>query len=52
MSQTPEDKKKLKVILNMLYSLIDKAAKKNIFHKNKAARKKAQLAFELKSINL
>ncbi|MBC8300506.1 MAG: 30S ribosomal protein S20 [Pelagibacterales bacterium] len=50
-SQKPEEKEQLKTILNMLYSLIDKAYKKNIFHKNKAARKKAQLALKLKSIN-
>ena len=27
-----------------LYSLFDTAAKKNVFHKNKAARRKAQIA--------
>jgi len=33
-----------KEILNKAYSAIDKAAKKNIFHKNKAARLKSKLA--------
>ncbi len=30
--------------LDSVYSMIDKAAKKNIFHKNKAARLKSQMA--------
>jgi small subunit ribosomal protein S20 len=47
-SKNLEDKEKLKKILNSIYSLIDKATKKNIFHKNKAARKKSQLAAQLK----
>ena len=36
-------------LLNSLYSLIDKAKKKNVFHKNTAARKKAQLSAFLKN---
>ena len=47
-SQTPEDKEKLQKMLSSLYSLIDKGTKKNVFHKNTAARKKAQLASYLK----
>ena len=43
-SKTPEEKEKLKTILSSIYSLIDKGTKKNIFHKNTAARKKAQLS--------
>lgn len=31
-----------------LFALLDKAAKNNIFHKNKAARKKSQLARAIK----
>lgn len=31
-----------------LFTLIDKAAKRNIFHKNKASRKKSQLAHAVK----
>ena len=31
-----------------LYSLFDTAAKKNVFHKNKAARRKAQIAKKVK----
>ena len=38
----------LKTLLNSIYSLIDKAKKKNIFHKNTAARKKARLSAYLK----
>lgn len=47
-SQTSEDKEKLQIRLNSIYSLIDKGKKKNIFHKNAAARKKAKLASYLK----
>lgn len=43
-SPTDENKKKVQIVLNSVYSLIDKACKKNIFHKNTAARKKSQLA--------
>jgi len=49
-SQNVEDKKKAEETLKTAYSRIDKAVKKNIFHKNKAARKKSQLAFSLKEI--
>lgn len=48
-SQNPEEKEKLKKILSSIYSLIDKGTKKNIFHKNAAARKKSKLADYLKT---
>lgn len=48
-SQDPEQKEKLKKILNSIYSLIDKGTKKNVFHKNTAARKKSKLAVYLKT---
>jgi small subunit ribosomal protein S20 len=48
-SQSPEQKEKLNDILSNVYSLIDKGTKRNVFHKNTAARKKAQLASYLKS---
>ena len=48
-SQNLEEKEKLKKILNSIYSLIDKGTKKNIFHKNAAARKKSKLAAYLKT---
>ena len=47
-SQKADDKQKLQEILNSIYSLMDKGTKKNIFHKNMAARKKAKLAAYLK----
>ena len=47
-SQNNEDKEKLKQILSSIYSLLDKGTKKNIFHKNSAARKKSKLATYLK----
>ena len=48
--QDPKDKEKLKKNLSSVYSLIDKGTKKNIFHKNAAARKKAKLANSLKAV--
>ena len=48
-SKNPEDKEKLEKNLSSVYSLIDKGTKKNIFHKNAAARKKAKLAAYLKA---
>ena len=49
-SQSPEIKETLKENLSSVYSLIDKGTKRNVFHKNTAARKKAQLAAHLKSV--
>ena len=45
--QTLESKEKLKTILNSIYSFLDKGTKKNVFHKNTAARQKARLASRL-----
>ena len=50
MSKSPDEKEKLTKILSSVYSLIDKGTKKNVFHKNTAARKKAQLARHLNYI--
>jgi small subunit ribosomal protein S20 len=47
-SKNPSDKDNAKILLNAVYSKIDKACKKNILHKNTAARKKSQLALKLK----
>ena len=49
-SQTFENKTKLKNSLNSTYSLIDKASKKNFFHKNTAARKKSTLIKKFNTI--
>jgi len=49
-SQNPEEKEKLKETLNMIYRFMDKCTKKNIFHKNSAARKKSKLAAYLKTV--
>lgn len=49
-SKSPEDKEKLQKALNLIYSLIDKGTKRNVFPKNAAARKKARLAAFLKSV--
>jgi small subunit ribosomal protein S20 len=48
-SKNSKDKEKLEKNLSSIYSLIDKGIKKNIFHKNTAARKKSQLAAYLKT---
>ena len=47
-SKKLEDKNKVQEILNLVYSMMDKGTKKNIFHKNTAARKKSKLAAYLK----
>lgn len=49
-SESFENKKKLQKTLNSIYSLIDKGTKKNVFHKNTAARKKSKLIAHLKLI--
>ena len=49
-SPTESNKVKLQELLNSIYSLIDKGAKKNIYHKNTAARKKSKLALQFKEI--
>ena len=43
-SKNKNDEEKLQFGLNSLYSLIDKGLKKNVYHKNTAARKKSKLA--------
>ena len=48
-SQNLEEREKLEKILNSIYSLMDKGTKKNIFHKNAAARKKSKLSAYLKT---
>lgn len=49
-SKNPEDKVQAVKNLSSVYSLIDKGTKKNVFHKNTAARKKAKLAAYLKAV--
>ena len=49
-SQDPKAKENLKKLLSSIYSIFDKGTKKNIFHKNTAARKKAKLAAYLKNV--
>ena len=48
-SENNENQENLQKNLNSVYSLIDKGTKKNVFHKNTAARKKATLARYLKA---
>ena len=49
-NSTDENKQKAQSLLNSVYSLIDKGTKRNVFHKNTAARKKSKLALRFKSI--
>jgi small subunit ribosomal protein S20 len=49
-SKNSEEKDKLKKILNSVYSLLDKGTKKNVFHKNAAARRKSNLVAYLKLV--
>ena len=51
-SKNLEDKDKIKKTLNSIYSLIDKGTKRNVFHKNTAKRKKAQLVNYLKALEI
>lgn len=48
-SKTLKNETKIKENLSSIYSMIDKAVKRKIFHKNKAARKKARLAKYIKA---
>jgi len=47
-SGDPEDKFQAQILLSTIYSLTDKACKKNVIHKSTAARKKSKLASKLK----
>lgn len=47
-SKNIEHQENLQKTLSSVYKLIDKGTKKNVFHKNAAARKKAKLASYLK----
>ena len=49
-SEKIEDKENLQKTLSSIYSLMDKGKKKNVFHKNAVARKKAKLASYLKAM--
>ena len=42
-SRNLEDRDRVEETLNSIYSLIDKGTKRNVFHKNTAARKKSRL---------
>jgi small subunit ribosomal protein S20 len=46
--KTIQSKKNLQIILSSISSFLDKGTKKNVFHKNTAAKKKAKLASYLR----
>ncbi len=45
-----QDKDKAKELLPQVFSVVDKAAKSGILHKNNAARKKSRLAKKLAAV--
>ena len=45
-------KKDTTILISNLYSIIDKAAKKNVIHKNNAARKKSTIYKIFKKFNI
>ena len=45
--QTAKDKKEAQSMLPKIYALLDRLAKKNIIHKNKAANLKSELAVHI-----
>nr|UEQ11902.1 ribosomal protein S20 [Kumanoa mahlacensis] len=49
-NEQKKDVEYLKISLNNLYSKIDKAIKKGVFHPNNGARKKSSLSKALKNI--
>jgi len=50
--QAPELNDKLSETLKLIYSFLDKGVKRNIFHKNTAARKKSKLTVYFNTRNL
>jgi len=48
--KSTENKEKAQKILNSIYSLIDKGTKRNVFHKNTAARRKSKLTMQFKAV--
>lgn len=50
--RSSEKFKELKILVNTLYSRIDKATKKNVFHLNKSARQKSRILNNLKKLEI
>jgi small subunit ribosomal protein S20 len=48
LDKTSQSQKNLQIILSSISSFLDKGTKKNVFHKNTAAKKKAKLAYYLR----
>ena len=46
--KTTQSQENLQALLSSIYSFLDKGTKKNVFHKNTAAKKKAKLAAYLR----
>ena len=50
LSKIQTNKEQLAQTLNLLYSFLDKGTKRNVFHKNYAARQKSKLASYFKNL--
>lgn len=48
LDKTSQSQKNLQILLSSISSFLDKGTKKNVFHKNTAAKKKAKLAYYLR----
>ena len=50
--RSSEKFQELKILVNTLYSRIDKATKKNVFHLNKSSRQKSRILNNLKKLEI
>lgn len=50
-NDTNQSKENLQTILSSIYRFLDKGTKKNVFHKNTAAKKKSRLASYFRAFN-
>lgn len=48
--RSTKDKKEASELLNKVFSMLDKLAKKNVIHKNKASNQKSKLARLVKAL--
>lgn len=50
LDDTSESRANLRSILSSIFSFLDKGTKRNVFHKNTAAKKKAKLASYIRAV--
>ena len=51
LADTDQSRNELQAILSSIFSFLDKGTKKNVFHRNTAAKRKAKLASYLRAVN-